>query len=105
MPTQLETEAILGQLLRQNDASFDAAETGRLVSALDHPGADLARYRKRLDDLSLATAARTGMAPACFEAAAARSIVIWLLMNLRIRAAKAGDICRAIELVRRMTLN
>lgn len=214
MATQFEIEATLGQLSRQDDASFDAAEAGLLVSALDHPEADFIKYHKHLEDLAAAAAARTDMAPAealadvicglyayqgdrhtyddmknadllavidrrrglpvalgllyCaaarnlpaqivglafpghflmrvehgadrviidpfeggrtmtatmmrqlikrvqgpnaelepayFEPVSPRDIVIRLLMNSRIRSEKAGDISRAIELVRRMTL-
>lgn len=64
MPAQTEIEASLGQIARQDDSSFDAPEAGLLVSALDHPGADLERYRRHLLDLAEAAAARAGQDPA-----------------------------------------
>jgi regulator of sirC expression with transglutaminase-like and TPR domain len=64
MATQMELESILGQLAGQDDSSFDAGEAALAVSALDHLGVDLARYRKHLDDLSAAAAARAAMGPA-----------------------------------------
>ncbi len=42
--------------------------------------------------------------PSYFQEVSPRAIVIRLLMNSRIRAAKVGDAARATELVRRMTL-
>jgi regulator of sirC expression with transglutaminase-like and TPR domain len=64
MPTQSEIEATLGQVSRQDDGSFDAALAALLVSALDHRGAELDRYRRHLDDLATATAERANMEPA-----------------------------------------
>jgi len=64
MPTQTEIETTLGQIARQDDSSFDAPEAALLVSALDHPGADLERYRRHLLDLAEAVAARAGQEPA-----------------------------------------
>lgn len=42
--------------------------------------------------------------PSFFEPITQRAVVVRLLMNIRIRALKAGQVDRAIEVVRRMTL-
>ena len=48
--------------------------------------------------------AKAELEPAYFEPVSPRAVVIRLLMNIRIRALKAGRKERAIEIVRRMTL-